>query len=478
MDLWSICWISITSLSVIASTHWIYKWYNPKCNGKLPPGSMGLPLIGETIQFIIPSRSLDIPHFVKKRIQKYGPLFRTNLMGKPVIISSNADFNHYLLQQEGKLVERWFMDSFSKLLKHDATKLISNQDNLHKYLRNLVLSHFGLERLKDKLIPELEAGIRKRLQIWSTLPTIDTKNACAAMVFDFSAKILFGYDPEKSGENLGESLSNFLQGFMSIPLNIPGTAFHNCIKTQKRAIEIITNLVKERRDNPQLRRGDFLDQILEDMKKDSFWTDEIAIHVMFWLNLASFETISSTLGVAIQFLTDNPLVVEKMRDEHEAIIKNRENKDSGLTWKEYKSMTYTHQVVNEANRMASVAPGLLRKAITDIQVDGYTIPKDWIIMVVPASIMLDSNTYKDPLKFDPSRWNNVGSVSMGKNFVAFGGGSRACAGAEFSKVLIAIFFHVFVTDYRWTKIQGANMSRTPALGFGNGYRIKVTEKQG
>ncbi|XP_050210770.1 beta-amyrin 16-alpha-hydroxylase CYP87D16-like [Mercurialis annua] len=477
MDMWSICWISITSLSVIAATHWIYKWYNPKCNGKLPPGSMGLPLIGETIQFIIPSKSLDIPYFIKKRTKMYGPLFRTNLMGKPVIISSDPDFNHYLLQQEGKLVERWFMDSFSKLLKHDATKLMSNPD-IYKYLRNLVLSHFGLERLKNKLIPELEACIRKRLQIWSKKASIETKTACAAMVSDFSAKILFGYDSEKSGENLGESLSNFMEGFMSIPLNIPGTAFHKCMKTQKRAMKIIRESVKERRNNPEHRKGDFLDQILEEMKINSFWTDEIAIYVMFGINLASFETISSTLGVAIQFLTDNPYVVQKMREEHETIIKNRENKDSALTWNEYKSMTYTHQVVNETNRLASATPGILRKAIKDIQIDGYTIPKDWIIMVVPTSIMLDSNVYKDPLTFDPSRWDNVGSISMGKNFVAFGGGPRACAGAEFSKALIAIFFHVFVTEYRWTKIKGTDMVRTPALGFGNGYHIKVTEKQG
>ncbi|KAG8654511.1 hypothetical protein MANES_05G134000v8 [Manihot esculenta] len=311
MEMWSV-WLYIISLIIIIATHWIYRWRNPKCNGKLPPGSMGIPFIGETIQFLIPSKSLDVPNFIKKRMNKYGPLFRTNLVGRPVIVSSDPDFNYYLLQREGKLVERWYMDSFSKLLHHDVTQIIIKHGSIHKYLRNLVLGHFGPEPLKDKLLPQLESAISQRLQDWSKQPSIEAKSASSAMIFDFTAKILFSYEPEKSGENIGEIFSNFLQGLMSIPLNIPGTAFHRCLKNQKRAIQMITEILKERRSNPEIHKGDFLDQIVEDMKKDSFWTEEFAIYMMFGLLLASFETISSTLALAIIFLTDNPPVVQKL----------------------------------------------------------------------------------------------------------------------------------------------------------------------
>lgn len=106
------------------------------------------------------------------------------------------------------------------------------------------------------------------------------------MIFDFTAKVLFSYESEKSGENIAESFTNFLLGLMSIPLNIPGTAFHRCLKNQKRAIKPIT---EEGRRHPGIRKGDFLDQIVEDMQKENFWTDEFAIYICLGCSLPALR---------------------------------------------------------------------------------------------------------------------------------------------------------------------------------------------
>jgi hypothetical protein len=51
--------------------HFTYRWTNPACNGgKLPPGSMGLPIVGETLQLLRSSPSLDIPDFYKLRLRR------------------------------------------------------------------------------------------------------------------------------------------------------------------------------------------------------------------------------------------------------------------------------------------------------------------------------------------------------------------------------------------------------------------------
>lgn len=60
----------IIALVVIRISHWLYRWSNPKCSGKLPPGAMGFPIIGETIDFFKPSGFNDVPSFLKKRMTR------------------------------------------------------------------------------------------------------------------------------------------------------------------------------------------------------------------------------------------------------------------------------------------------------------------------------------------------------------------------------------------------------------------------
>lgn len=65
----------------------VHRWRNPRCNGRLPPGSMGLPLVGETFQFFSPDASFDVPHFIRQRLTRYASFFipgeaQANYMGQ------------------------------------------------------------------------------------------------------------------------------------------------------------------------------------------------------------------------------------------------------------------------------------------------------------------------------------------------------------------------------------------------------------
>ncbi|PKI46284.1 hypothetical protein CRG98_033324 [Punica granatum] len=188
-------------------------------------------------------------------------------------------------------------------------------------MRNMVLSQIGAEALRERILPDMEETCQKALVDWSTKESLDVKKATSSVIFDFTAKLLFGFEPEK---NMSERFSYIFQGLLSFPLNIPGTVFHKCLKK-----------------------------------------------------------------------------------EHQEILQNRERREGGVTWKEYKSMNFTMQVVNESLRMLNVGPGIMRRAIRDIHVNGYTIPEGWTIVIAQSALQLNPETYDDPLSFNPWRWKEM-----------------------------------------------------------------------
>ncbi|KAH0978151.1 hypothetical protein GBA52_027870 [Prunus armeniaca] len=178
--MWAVVGLSLVVLLVTYITHWITQWRNPKCNGVLPPGSMGWPLVGETLNAMTPGYSIDLHPFFKERLQKYGPIFRTSLAGKPIVVSADSKFNSYLFQQEGKLVELGLFDSFTKIFK------VSGDTNatgsiIHKYLRSTTLNHFGAQTLKEKLLPQIEKAADKALASWSSQASVEVKHASSVV---------------------------------------------------------------------------------------------------------------------------------------------------------------------------------------------------------------------------------------------------------------------------------------------------------
>ncbi|KAL3499400.1 hypothetical protein ACH5RR_038493 [Cinchona calisaya] len=459
---------------VISIALWIYNWRNPKCKGILPPGSMGWPLIGETLKFFASTTTFDIHPFVKERMKRHGPIFRTSLVGRPIVVSTDSDFNYYIFQQEGQLFQSWYPDTFTEIFGRQNVG--SLHGFMYKYLKNMVLNLFGPEGLK-KMLPDVEKAANRNLKKWSSQNSIDMKDATASMIFDLTAKKLISHAPEKCSENLRENFVAFIQGLISFPLDIPGTAYHKCLQGRKKAMKMLKTMLEERRAMPREHQSDFFDYVLQELgRKDTILTEAIALDLMFVLLFASFETTSLALTLAVKLLAEHPLALKGLTEEHEEIIRKRENPDSSLTWSEYKSMTFTFQLINETVRLANIVPGIFRKALRDINFKGYTIPAGWGIMVCPPAVHLNPSRYRDPLEFNPWRWEGIELNGATRNFMAFGGGMRFCVGTEFTKVQMAVFLHCLVTKYKWQGIKGGDILRTPGLQFPNGFHVQLSEK--
>ncbi|XP_037438199.1 cytochrome P450 87A3-like [Triticum dicoccoides] len=431
----------------------LFRWYcgsSITAKGRLPPGSRGLPVLGETLQFFAGSPSLELHPFFKRRLERYGPIFRTNLIGVDLIVSLDAELNNLVFQQDERLFENWWPESVMRIF--GAESIIPSMGSFHKHAKNLILRIFGPENLRLVLLQDVQRTAQASLLSWLDLPSVELKEATSSMIFSVTAKRLISYDSSSSDGKLWKQFDAFIRGLLAFPLYIPGTAFYQCMQGRKEVMKILRKLFDERKKAPSRReKVDFIDLLIDTIKEDKLaMSDNFALNLIFLLLFAGFETTSSGITAVIKFLTDNPKALQELTDEHENIRKSRASPDAEITWAEYKSMKFTSCVIHESLRLANIAPLLFKKAREDVHIKAYTIPKGSKVMVCPSIVHLNPTIYEDPNIFNPWRWKEIAEPLGGasKDFMAFGGGLRLCVGAEFAKLQMTMFLHSLVTKYR------------------------------
>ena len=97
------------------------------------------------------------------------------MAGRPIIVSADPNFNHYIFQQDGKLFDQWSLDSLANLLGKAGAGI--NVAHIRKYVRSMALNHFGVNALKEKLLLQMEEMVSVALDNWSCQASIDVKYA-------------------------------------------------------------------------------------------------------------------------------------------------------------------------------------------------------------------------------------------------------------------------------------------------------------
>ncbi|GAU44943.1 hypothetical protein TSUD_351580 [Trifolium subterraneum] len=133
-------------------------------------------------------------------------------------------------------------------------------------------------------------------------------------------------------------------------------------------------------------------------------------------------------------------------EKQEEILRNRQTSQKRLSLNEVKQMVYLSHVINEVLRCANIAFSTFREATSDININGYLIPKGWRVLIWMRAIHMDSIYYPNAEEFNPSGWDDC-TVKAG-TFLPFGAGSRLCPGGDLAKLEISVFLHYFLLNYR------------------------------
>ncbi|OVA02678.1 Cytochrome P450 [Macleaya cordata] len=429
-----------------------YSRFSPR-RLRLPPGNLGLPFVGESLQIISAYKTENPEPFIDERVNRYGSLFTTHVFGEPTVFSTDPDANRFILQNEGKLFESSYPSSISNLLgKHS---LLLMKGNLHKKLHSLTMSFANSSIIRDNLLSDIDRLVRLNLDSWSD-DRVFLQDEAKKITFELTVKQLMSFDPGEWSENLRKEYLLLIEGFFSVPLPFFFTTYGRAIKARKKVAEALRSVVRERRKDDEecssssRKKKDMLEALLEE---ECGLSDEEIIDFMLALLVAGYETTSTIMTLAVKFLTETPLALAQLKEEHEKIT-TKKHYSGALQWNDYKSLPFTQCVINETLRVANIISGVFRRTTSDVTVKGFTIPKGWKVFASFRAVHLHQDHYKEARTFNPWRWQSNNSASSSSSsignsnlFTPFGGGPRLCPGYELSRVEISVFLHHLVTRF-------------------------------
>ncbi|KAJ1292816.1 hypothetical protein BS78_01G019200 [Paspalum vaginatum] len=415
------------------------------------PGTMGWPVVGETFSFISDFSSPDgILSFMRDRQRRFGKVFKTYVLGRITVFMTGREAAKILLSGKDGVVSLNLFYTGKQVL--GPTSLLTTNGEEHKKLRRLIGEPLSIDALKKyfDFINELAV---QTLDTWVGRRVLVLEEA-SSFTLKVIANMLMSLEPE--GEEQEKFRANFKvisSSFASLPLKVPGTAFHRGLKARNRMYAMLDSVIAARRAGGEAR-DDFLQTLLSKHAGDDAdkLTDAQLKDNILTLLVAGHDTTTAGLTWLLKFLGDNPEVLGKLREEHLG-IKERLNGGGGtsrLGWSDMSNMPYTNKVMNETLRRATILPWFSRKAAQDFSIDGKDIKKGTSVNLDVVSIHHDPAVFADPERFDPDRFDQT---LKPYSFLGFGSGPRMCPGMNLARLEICVFVHHLVCRYSWKAME-------------------------
>ncbi|XP_038685626.1 cytochrome P450 716B1-like [Tripterygium wilfordii] len=440
-----------TLLAILVFFVSVFIFFNRKTRSskRLPPGSLGLPFLGQSLEFLRAMRSNDGRKWLEQRIRKYGPVSKLNLFGKPAVFIHGQAANKLVFTSDSSGTAQ--TTAMRAILGDQTLFGLSGHD--HKRVRNALMTFLKPESLKA-YVGKMDDKVNEHLQVyWQGKREITVLPLMKTLTFNIICSLLFGIEHGIQRDQLLVGFQDMIGGMWSVPINLPFTYYNRSLKASSRVRKIVKGLIRERQTEIKQNHGsphrDLITSMLNlrNEANDRVITDEEIVQNVMLVMTAGHDTSSVLITFLIRLLATNTAVYTAVCQEQEEIAKSKLRGES-LTWEDLAKMKYTWRVALETLRMIPPAFGGFRKALRDIEFDGYIIPKGWQIFWVSSMTQMDEHIFPEPSKFDPGRFENQASIPP-YSFIPFGGGPHLCAGYEFAKIETLVTIHYIVTQFTW-----------------------------
>nr|KJB25348.1 hypothetical protein B456_004G187100 [Gossypium raimondii] len=353
---------------------WYYVTMSEKKQNPLPPGHMGWPFIGNMWSFFKASNSQDPDSFIDNLVKRYGrtSIYRTHLFGSPSVIVCSQELCRKVLTDDEHF-SYGYPSSAIQLGGKKSLYGISNSE--HRRLRRLradpINGHQALAlHIEDVVITSLEelATMNRPIKFFNEMKTI---------ALNVIAKVSLGSTQDSILWSMVKYYTELSPGILSMPINIPGFAFHRALKTKD-------ELDERRRKTVAERKKGMMDLLMEVENEIGEKLEDKHINDLLLLILFSGRETAAHTAMWVRL----ELVLEHTRratgDHKEKTIL-----PESLTLTEIKEIEYLPKVIDESLRRNYFAFAIYRKVVANVNINGYTIPKGWKVLVWPTAIYMD-----------------------------------------------------------------------------------------
>ncbi len=411
-----------------------------------PPGSLGLPFVGETLDFVN-----DTPRFFAERRQKYGEVFTTHLLGAKTVVMIGPEANRWIFSGENKyLVNQWSY-AIRQLLGERCVAMLNGA--AHTQRRAQLAPSFKHEAMAQ-FVAEIERLAQRHLAEWAATPgDTNVVPRVRNLAFEIAAAFIFG-TTAVDVPYLNRLFHDWTAGMFAVaPINLPFTRFGKALAAKNAMMTYLENIVRQRQRLAE-QPFDILGELLavRDEAGQPLDVTTVVHEIQLQLFAGHDTTVAATSNLMLQ-LAQHPAVLEKLRAEQEALA------DRTLTLDALRDMPYLGQVINEGLRVIPPIGGAFRVMTQDTEFGDFVIPKGWTVFFSPGQTH-QGPPWTNPTRFDPERWGPDRAEHKQKNFafVPFGGGPRMCLGQNFALVEMKLIMALLLRSHTWELVPSQDLT--------------------
>ena len=419
-----------------------------------------------------------------KMREQYGDIYTLNRGGNPplffggkgnrhTLMAFGAELNHQILSNSDVFlagrVASPIVDSIDPnetdeqklVLRKMTAGIFGMKEPEHRRHRRLLMPAFHKQHLQSYYDDMIQI-ITEEIDGWKLNQKIDLHREILRITLRVISHCLFGLDVRTSGREFSEVIQTWFHTAgnpltISFQNNIPGLPYHHLLDSSQKLYNIFYQLILERQAST-IEAHDVLSLMLSTKDEDgnpAFTTDQMIGNCTAFF-VAGHETISNTLSWTFFLLSQHPQIMSRLHNELNLTIGSETP-----TYRQFEKMPYLEAVVKESLRILSPTPISGRIVASTVELGGYELPPGTEVGVSHFHTHQDPAIYKDPMKFDPSRWEHINPSAY--EYIPFGAGIRTCIGMPFALMEMPLFIALILQRFRLELAPDANIE--PYLGF-------------